>query len=48
MAKGKGIGPVPIIAIAVVSTAFTIVLDHYGVTKAVENFVKRLVDASYG
>lgn len=48
MAKGKGIGPVPIIAIAVVSTVFTIVLDHYGVTKAVENFVRQLADAAHG
>ena len=44
MAKsGKGIGAAPIIAVAVVSTAFTIFLDHLGVTKAVEKFIERIL-----
>lgn len=40
MTKGKGIGPAPIIAVALVSTVVTIFLDHVGVTKKVENIVK--------
>lgn len=43
MTKGKGIGPAPIIAVAIVSTVFTIFLDHIGVTKKVENVVKGMM-----
>lgn len=40
--KGKGIGPAPIIAVALVSTLITIVLDHYGVTTKVQKIVERI------
>ena len=44
MAKsGRGIGPGPIIAVAVVSTTITIFLDHIGITTAVQKAVERII-----
>lgn len=43
MAKGKGVGAAPIIAIAIVSTLVTILLDKTGITVKVQNIVERIV-----
>ena len=37
--RGKGIGAAPIIAVAIVSTVVTIVLDYYGVTTKVQRIM---------
>jgi len=41
MGKGKGIGPAPIIAVALVSLIITIILDHFGVTTWIENLITK-------
>lgn len=38
--EGKGIGILPILAVTLVSTAVTILLDHLGVTTWVQDFMK--------
>lgn len=42
MAKGKGEGPAAIIAIAILSTAFVIILDHYGLTTWLKNIIQKV------
>lgn len=43
MAQSKGIGAAPIIAIAVVSTVITILLDKTGITVKVQQLIERIV-----
>lgn len=43
MNDGKGIGPAPIFAVALVSTLVTILLDHLGVTTWVQGLVSGAV-----
>jgi hypothetical protein len=41
--RGKGIGPAPIIAVAIVSTIFAIFIDHIGITHQIQKFVERFI-----
>lgn len=40
---GKGIGATPIIAVALLSTVVTIILDYYGLTTIVQRSVQKMV-----